>query len=125
MLPLQNMIVNFLLYSKVKNTQLTGFPYTINALASVSTLCAKKRFQLYLQSLKVGAFCVASSGNVYEIQVVVPIIVGALLHCNVSEACPDPSITEYAKDQRIVLLLLVGLGTLALVLRIFDKVCTS
>ena len=53
----------------------------------------------------------------------VPIIVGALLHCSVSKACPDPSITEYAKDQQIVLLSLVGLGTLALVLRIFDKAC--
>jgi len=48
---------------------------------------------------KVGAFCVASSKKVSEIQVVVPIVVGALLHCNVSKACPDPSIEEYASDQ--------------------------
>lgn len=63
----------------VKETQIKGFAYALNALSAT------------------GAYCLADWHPIYEIQMTVPLLVGAILHCRVSEACPDASIQNYAE----------------------------
>jgi hypothetical protein len=106
-----------------QETQLTGFPFTMNAVACV------------------GAFALADWKPALEVQLALPLIHGALLMCRVSEvsravlvplvagwltllwqACPDTSIVSYASTQRVMLATLVGLSALAMVLRVVDRV---
>lgn len=62
----------------VKETQIKGFAYAVNALSATA------------------AYCLADWHKAYDLQLTVPLLVGAILHCRVSEACPDVSIQNYA-----------------------------